>query len=74
MATTGSTPLPVLVVGATGSLGGKVVDELLGRGKNVRALVRPTTDASVLKPRRCRAWSSTMSTVVMCGGSPLRSF
>ncbi|MFF4908999.1 hypothetical protein ACFY2T_29485 [Streptomyces sp. NPDC001260] len=30
--------LPVLIVGATGSLGGKVVDELLGRGKNVRAL------------------------------------
>ncbi len=28
-----STPLPVLVVGATGSLGGKVVDELLARGK-----------------------------------------
>ncbi len=43
--------LPVLVVGATGSLGGKVVDELLGRGKNVRALVRPTTDASRLEKR-----------------------
>ncbi|WP_328825998.1 SDR family oxidoreductase [Streptomyces sp. NBC_00252] len=42
---------PVLVVGATGNLGGKVVDELLGRGKNVRALVRPTTDASRLEKR-----------------------
>ncbi|WP_329227557.1 SDR family oxidoreductase [Streptomyces canus] len=51
MATTGSTPLHVLVVGATGSLGGKVVDELLKRGKNVRALVRPTTDASRLESR-----------------------
>jgi uncharacterized protein YbjT (DUF2867 family) len=37
--------------GPTGSLGGKVVDELLGRGKNVRALVRPTTDASRLETR-----------------------
>ncbi|MFI7014580.1 SDR family oxidoreductase [Streptomyces sp. NPDC050164] len=35
--------------GATGSLGGKVVDELLGRGKKVRALVRPATDANGLE-------------------------
>ena len=46
-----TTTLPVLVVGATGSLGGKVVDELLKRGKSVRALVRPTTDASRLEKR-----------------------
>ncbi|WP_405467724.1 SDR family oxidoreductase [Streptomyces canus] len=46
-----TTTLPVLVVGATGSLGGKVVDELHKRGKNVRALVRPTTDASRLEKR-----------------------
>jgi uncharacterized protein YbjT (DUF2867 family) len=51
MATNGSTTFPVLVVGATGSLGGKVVDELLERGKNVRALVRPATDASRLESR-----------------------
>jgi uncharacterized protein YbjT (DUF2867 family) len=42
---------PVLVVGATGFLGGKVVDELLNRGKSVRALVRSTTDASRLQSR-----------------------
>jgi uncharacterized protein YbjT (DUF2867 family) len=42
---------PVLVVGATGSLGGKVVDELRERGKSVRALVRPTSDASRLESR-----------------------
>jgi uncharacterized protein YbjT (DUF2867 family) len=42
---------PVLVVGATGNLGGKVVDELLARGKEVRALVRPATDASGLEAR-----------------------
>jgi uncharacterized protein YbjT (DUF2867 family) len=48
MTTTPST-LPVLVVGATGSLGGKVVDELLKRGKSVRALVRSTTDSSRLE-------------------------
>src|SRR5690349_20062941 len=46
-----TTTLPVLVVGATGSLGGKVVDELLKRGKTVRALVRPATDASRLESR-----------------------
>ncbi|MDX3116559.1 SDR family oxidoreductase [Streptomyces scabiei] len=46
-----STVLPVLVVGATGSLGGKVVDELLTRGKNVRALVRPASDAGRLESR-----------------------
>jgi uncharacterized protein YbjT (DUF2867 family) len=51
MTTNHSPTLPVLVVGATGSLGGKVVDELLERGRNVRALVRPTTDASRLESR-----------------------
>jgi len=44
-----TTSAPVLVVGATGSLGGRVVGELLTRGRNVRALVRPTTDASALE-------------------------
>ncbi|MPY68368.1 SDR family oxidoreductase [Deinococcus sp. SDU3-2] len=42
--TTGS----VLVVGATGNLGGKVVRELLGRDKRVRALVRQGSDATKL--------------------------
>ncbi|WP_320537273.1 SDR family oxidoreductase [Pseudarthrobacter sp. IC2-21] len=37
---------PVLVVGGTGMLGSQVVKELLGRGKKVRALVRPGSDAS----------------------------
>ena len=41
--------LPVLVVGATGFLGGKVVTELLNGGHSVRALVRSTTDASRLE-------------------------
>ncbi|SDE24976.1 SDR family oxidoreductase [Glycomyces harbinensis] len=40
---------PVLVVGATGSLGSKVVDALLERGKHVRALVRPHSDATRLE-------------------------
>jgi uncharacterized protein YbjT (DUF2867 family) len=39
----------VLVVGGTGMLGGQVVDELLARGKRVRALVRPTSDAKRLE-------------------------
>ncbi|MCQ6272522.1 SDR family oxidoreductase [Pseudarthrobacter sp. R1] len=40
---------PVLVVGGTGMLGGQVVTELLTRGKQVRALVRPGSDASRLE-------------------------
>jgi uncharacterized protein YbjT (DUF2867 family) len=40
----------VLVVGATGDLGGRVVEALLARGKRVRALVRDGTD-----PRRLAA-------------------
>ncbi|MFH0180199.1 SDR family oxidoreductase [Streptomyces cacaoi] len=51
MPATDSTTLPVLVVGATGSLGSKVVDELLKRGKTVRALVRPASDAGRLESR-----------------------
>ena len=42
-------PAPVLVAGATGFLGGQVVDELLTRGRTVRALVRPGSDASRLE-------------------------
>jgi uncharacterized protein YbjT (DUF2867 family) len=40
---------PVLVVGGTGMLGGQVVTELLSRSKQVRALVRPTSDAKRLE-------------------------
>lgn len=52
-----STPTtsPVLVVGATGALGGQVVDELLARGKAVRALVRPAVDASKLQDKSAEA-------------------
>ncbi len=39
---------PVLVVGGTGMLGGQVVTALLSRGKRVRALVRPASDAAAL--------------------------
>lgn len=38
----------VLVAGATGHLGGLVVDRLLKEGYQVRALVRPSTDAALL--------------------------
>ena len=41
----------VLVVGATGYLGRQVVDSLLARGKSVRALVRPGSDAGELEAR-----------------------
>ena len=40
---------PVVVVGGTGMLGGQVVTELLSRGRRVRALVRPGSDASRLE-------------------------
>ena len=39
---------PVLFVGATGNLGGRILRSLLSRGKKVRALVRPGSDASRL--------------------------
>jgi len=39
---------PILQVGATGYLGGLVLQELLSRGKKVRALVRPGSDPSGL--------------------------
>lgn len=38
----------VLVVGGTGRLGGEVVTALLGRGRPVRALARPTADTTRL--------------------------
>ena len=41
----------VLVVGGTGHLGGQVVDALQQRGKQVRALVRPTSEASKLEAK-----------------------
>jgi NADH dehydrogenase len=37
-----------LVAGATGSLGGKIVQGLLARGQEVRGLVRPRSDAGAL--------------------------
>ncbi|MFF2315221.1 SDR family oxidoreductase [Arthrobacter sp. NPDC058097] len=40
---------PVLVVGGTGYLGGQVITALLERGKQVRALVRPESDAARLE-------------------------
>jgi uncharacterized protein YbjT (DUF2867 family) len=39
---------PVLVIGGTGDLGGRIVRELRLREKKVRALVRPGSDATVL--------------------------
>jgi uncharacterized protein YbjT (DUF2867 family) len=39
---------PVLVIGGTGDLGGRIVRELKRRGKKVRALVRPGSDATGL--------------------------
>lgn len=40
---------PVLLVGGTGFLGSQVATELVKRGKQVRALVRPGSDASRLE-------------------------
>ncbi len=39
----------ILVCGATGELGGRIARLLVGEGRRVRALVRPTTDASGLQ-------------------------
>lgn len=45
-------PKLVLVVGATGALGRKVVSHLRRRGHRVRALIRPGSDASPLRSER----------------------
>lgn len=39
----------VLVCGATGDLGGRIVRHLIGNGQQVRALVRPATEAAHLE-------------------------
>lgn len=39
----------VLVIGATGYLGGKVIRHLLSKNVKIKALVRPTTDSGELK-------------------------
>ncbi len=43
--------MPALVTGASGLLGSHIVDRLLERGESVRALVRPSSDASHLRER-----------------------
>ena len=44
-------PEPVLVIGGTGNLGGRVVDALPARGITVRALIRDGTDPEGLRAR-----------------------
>ena len=38
----------ILLVGATGSLGGRIGEALLSQGEAVRALVRPAADSTSL--------------------------
>jgi uncharacterized protein YbjT (DUF2867 family) len=52
----------MLVVGATEYLGSQVVDELLARGKNVCALVRPSTDATKLEAQGVQIARGDMQT------------
>jgi uncharacterized protein YbjT (DUF2867 family) len=44
----------VLVIGGTGYLGGKVIDELLSRGVKVSAMVREGTSTKALESKRVR--------------------
>ena len=55
---------PALIVGGTGHLGGLVVDELLARGKRVRALVRPGSNASKLEAKGVEFRQDTMDSGV----------
>ena len=52
-------PRTVLLVGGTGRTGGRVLQQLLGRGVSVRAIVRSAErlPAGVATTRDCR-WSS----------------
>ena len=71
MSTTSPDPAaPMLVVGATGYLGSQVVDELLARGKNVRALVRPSTDATKLEAGGAEYVSDTARQTEVFGQPP----
>lgn len=45
----------IVVVGATGNLGGRIVTALLNRGADVRALVRPTSDLAKLNELKQKA-------------------
>ena len=60
----------MLVVGATGYLGSQVVDELLARGKNVRALVRPSTDATKVGSSGCAQYVSDTARQTEVFGQP----
>jgi uncharacterized protein YbjT (DUF2867 family) len=60
---------PVVVVGGTGMLGGQVVTALISRGKRVRALVRPASDAAGLE----RAGAETARGDMMDPASLLRA-
>jgi NADH dehydrogenase len=44
--------MTVLVAGSTGKVGGKICDLLVGQGRAVRALVRPTTDPAKVERLR----------------------
>ncbi len=74
---TASQVAETLVVGATGYLGGKVVDHLLTGNKQVRALIRPGTEATMLKTKEVAVargdltdrQSSDLPFVVLCPGA-----
>lgn len=50
----------VLIIGATGFLGGKVAHEAVARGHSVRALVRKGTDASALERKGIKIFRGDM--------------
>lgn len=51
----------ILVTGASGFLGGRLVEMLVERGEKVRAFVRPTSDRSVLEPLDIEFAEGTMT-------------
>ncbi len=61
-----------LVTGATGFIGGHIVDSLLEQGHDVTALVRPTSDTSHLREREVRLATGDVtdpgSLLAACGG------
>ena len=56
----------VLVAGATGFLGGEICRQLIGKNKNVKALVRATSDANKVAQLKELGIQIILSFIIHC--------